>query len=90
MTLSQTLTDLKSILFLTFLLEALGAFVLYFEFTKAGSPQPVLDALFHSVSAFCNAGFSTFDDSLFGYRSNYAVLSVVMFLVVSEESVFCS
>lgn len=38
--------------------------------------------LFHSVSAFNNAGFSTFDDNLVGFAGNPAVLTVVAALVV--------
>ncbi|GIW91403.1 MAG: K+ transporter Trk [Pirellulaceae bacterium] len=39
-------------------------------------------ALFHSVSAFCNAGFALFDDSLVRYRGDVWVNIVVMALIV--------
>jgi trk system potassium uptake protein TrkH len=74
---------LKAILIFTFAIEATCAILLYFGFKTAGSARPVLDALFHSVSAFCNAGFSTYSDSLSGFKSNYLVLSTVMFLIIS-------
>ena len=38
----------------------------------------VWHALFHSVSAFCNAGFSTFSDSLVGFQDRAATQLVVM------------
>jgi potassium uptake TrkH family protein len=38
--------------------------------------------LFHSVSAFNNAGFSTFDDNLVGFAGNPPILLVVAVLVV--------
>jgi trk system potassium uptake protein TrkH len=38
-------------------------------------------AIFHSVSAFCNAGFSLFPDSLTRYRSDPAVLATIMTLI---------
>ncbi|MBN2231950.1 MAG: hypothetical protein JW781_03900 [Deltaproteobacteria bacterium] len=40
-------------------------------------------ALFHAVSAFCNAGFSLFADSLTGCRGQPAVNLVVMALIVA-------
>lgn len=39
-------------------------------------------ALFHAVSAFCNAGFSTFSDSLVSQASHPAVLTLLSFAVV--------
>ncbi len=74
---------LKSIIIFTLLIELTCALVLYFAFRWEGSSQPVLDALFHSVSAFCNAGFSTYNDSLVGFRSNSVICITVMFLIVS-------
>jgi trk system potassium uptake protein TrkH len=38
-------------------------------------------AIFHSVSAFCNAGFSLFPDSLTGYRSDAVVQATIMTLI---------
>ena len=40
-------------------------------------------AAFHSVSAFCNAGFSTFSDSLVGFQERPMTLWVVMAAVVA-------
>jgi len=39
--------------------------------------------LFHSVSAFTNAGFSTWSDSLIGFRSEAAMLVPVMLAIVA-------
>ena len=60
------------IVVMTFLLEAIGAVILYCAW------KPILHdpfqtawyAVFHSVSAFCNAGFSTFSNSLMGFSNN--------------------
>ena len=47
---------------------------------------PVMDALFsaffHSISAFCNAGFSTYTDNLLGFRDSPVILGTVMALIV--------
>jgi len=39
-------------------------------------------SLFHAVSAFCNAGFSTFSASLANFQGNLPLLGVVMVLIV--------
>lgn len=38
--------------------------------------------VFHSISAFCNAGFSTFSDSLVGFASDVPTNAVVCLLIV--------
>ena len=47
---------------------------------------PVMDALFsaffHSISAFCNAGFSIYKDNLVGFRDSPVILTTVMALIV--------
>ncbi len=40
-------------------------------------------AIFHSVSAFCNAGFSTFTDSVMGFQRSPFTLLVLMLLIVA-------
>ena len=48
----------KRILCVTFVYEALGALLLSFSFVpRFGFAQGVYFAIFHSISAFCNAGF---------------------------------
>lgn len=74
---------LKSIIIFTFAIELSCAGVLSFAFARDGSSRPVLDGLFHAVSAFCNAGFSTYSDNLAGFRSDKLILITVMFLIVS-------
>jgi trk system potassium uptake protein TrkH len=49
---------------LSIAIEALGAAVLMYAFHRSGAPTPVLNGIFHSISAFANAGFSLFDTSL--------------------------
>jgi trk system potassium uptake protein TrkH len=63
----------------TFLTEAIGAALLYIMDPVAFSP---FSALFHAVSAFCNAGFSLFRDSLMGYKGHWGVNLVFMALIV--------
>ena len=63
--------------------EAVGALALYALWVPDfGATEAVWPALFHAVSAFCNAGFSTFSDSLVGFQDRPVLLGVVMALVV--------
>ena len=55
----------------TLAVEAAGALALYFCFTDAGADEPVWMAIFHSVSAFCTAGFSLFPNGLEGFRDHF-------------------
>lgn len=72
------------ILSLTFTIEAIAVFPLYWGFSRAGlAPEKSLyNAVFHSVSAFCNAGFSLFSENLEGFSSGILVPGTVMVLVV--------
>lgn len=78
--------SVRRIIGITFGIEAAGALVLYLGFRGEG-PQAVLLALFHAVSAFCNAGFSLFTDSLEGYAGNPVVsLSVAILIILGGAS----
>ena len=77
----RTLT--RDVVLFTVVIEALGAALLYlFWIPRFGWTGALWPALFHSVSAFCNAGFSTFSDSLIGFQTAPATLLVVMSLIV--------
>ncbi len=68
----------------TFVAEAAGAIVLTRRF--AAEPSLGHNALwygvFHSVSAFCNAGFSLFPTSFCGYRGDLTINLVVPLLII--------
>ncbi|HEU5173332.1 MAG TPA: potassium transporter TrkG [Gemmatimonadaceae bacterium] len=67
----------------TFGFEAVGALLLYmFWIPDHGWSGAIWPAVFHSVSAFCNAGFSVFSDSMIGQQRAPAVLLTVMGLIV--------
>ncbi|MCA9184963.1 MAG: potassium transporter TrkG [Pirellulaceae bacterium] len=74
---------LSHVIRLTLLIEGAGFIVL---FLRNLVDQPVLPAawhaLFHSVSAFCNAGFALHDDSLSGYAGDVVVNVVIGVLIV--------
>lgn len=70
----------------TLLIELIGVlFLHYFWQSSHQSPgQLWWDCVFHGISAFCNAGFSTYGDGLMhaSLKNNYAVHTVVMVLIV--------
>lgn len=67
----------------TFIFEAIGAVVLYGLWVpRYGWVDAIWPAVFHSVSAFCNAGFSTNADSLVGFQESPASLIVIMTLII--------
>lgn len=74
-------TIIGSILGTTFVVEAIGAILLYVGLGPV--PDRAFTAMFHAVSAFCNAGFSTFPTSLEGYVTNPLVNFTIMALIVS-------
>ena len=79
----------RNILLFTLLFEAAGALVLFARFAPlARSGQgladgPLFTAVFHSVSAFCNAGFSLFSNNLESFPGDPAVLLPIATLIVA-------
>jgi len=68
---------------ITFVVELIGTIILYFAFVSKFKPLVALGhAMFHSVSAFCNAGFSTFSENLAYFFSSYSVPIVVAMLII--------
>jgi len=63
---------------------SLGAIVLYsFGFVDIQNNwERLWSSIFHSISAYNNAGFSLMPNSLQDYRTNYLVNSVFVFLIV--------
>lgn len=67
----------RQLVLFTLVVEALGAVVLAIEFAALGVPNWAWSALFHSVSAFCTAGFSLNNDSLEQFRGNLPVNATI-------------
>ncbi|MCU0960371.1 MAG: hypothetical protein MUF48_09725 [Pirellulaceae bacterium] len=74
---------LRNVLAVTLAIEGLGFLVLtirnLFDFPL---PIALWNALFHAVSAFCNAGFALHDDSLMRYRDDVLVNLTISGLVI--------
>jgi trk system potassium uptake protein TrkH len=75
---------LKYVLIFTLVIEGIGAAFLFFRFVHATSlPEALYFSIFHSVSAFCNAGFSLFYDSFTRYNQDWIFNLVISILVIS-------
>jgi len=68
---------IRSVMVFTFITETIGALALFLAFRKAGLAAPLWSATFHSVSAFCTAGFSLYDTSFESLRDNLAVNAIL-------------
>lgn len=78
---------LKKILLLTFSIEAIGALLIYLNIDKSvisPIPERLFFSIFHSISGFCNAGFSTLENSLYepGFRFNYPMHLIIAALFI--------
>lgn len=75
------------IFFGTILIEAIGATSIFGMWDNvpgrvANVQQQWFCSIFHSISAFCNAGFSLFSDSFIGYNRRWQIYTVVCPLIV--------
>ncbi len=67
----------------TFFFEAAGAILLFGVWApRLGWKEALWPALFHSVSAFCNAGFSTNATSLMAWQDSPCTILVISLLIV--------
>jgi trk system potassium uptake protein TrkH len=58
-------------------------FFLYLSFRKLDIANPIFSSFFHSVSAFCNAGFSILDGGLIVFRNDTYTSVVFMLLIIT-------
>ncbi|HSF30619.1 MAG TPA: TrkH family potassium uptake protein [Candidatus Tectomicrobia bacterium] len=84
----QNIETVKStivgILKMTFTVEAIGALVLTWAWYTPGDglQRALLLGVFHSISAFNNAGFALFSDSLMRYRGDLLINLTVTTLII--------
>lgn len=73
----------KKIIILALVAEAIGVAILAFRWVpEMGWNQGLFYAVFHSISAFNNAGFSLFSDSMMSFASDPVVLLVLSSLFI--------
>ncbi|MBW1786834.1 MAG: hypothetical protein JRK53_09510 [Deltaproteobacteria bacterium] len=75
---------LRDVFLFTAVIELIGACLLVPKFvSQTGWAEALYLSIFHAVSAFCNAGFSLFSDSLTAYRDDWLTNLTVCLLIVS-------
>lgn len=74
---------IKNVFLLTAVLEGTGFILLSLHFLRSEPwPKALFSGFFHSISAFCNAGFSVFSDNLMGFRGDVLVNLTVAGLII--------
>ena len=86
--LSDVFSTLKYVLLITFTIEIFSGILIYSSLDGTlfvSQTRQIFFAIFHAISAFCNAGFSTLTNSLYeeGFRYNYYLhLTVILSFVL--------
>ncbi len=75
---------LRDVFMFTFIIEGIGTALMFFRFLPGKNIMEALYiSVFHSVSAFCNAGFSLFSGNFVTYQADWFLNIVICLLVVS-------
>lgn len=81
----DTAAVLKMVFAITIVVELVVATILAFRMVNhhgLSLASALWHGLFHSISAFNNAGFSTFSDSVMGFQGDPVILGPIMFAVI--------
>lgn len=77
---------LRQILTVTFLIEGLGALVIYLlwspEIQFGSEREKIFSSIFHSISAFNNAGFSLFSNGLYEENIRHSYVLHIAFIML--------
>jgi trk system potassium uptake protein TrkH len=75
---------IREVVFFTLVIEAVGAAILFIRFfAEKDVMEAVYFSIFHSISAFCNAGFALFPDSFIAYRNDWVLNLTIGFLIIA-------
>lgn len=78
------LSILRDVVLFTFVIEGVGTVVLFCRFLPGKNIGEALYlSVFHSISAFCNAGFTLFAKSFVDYRNDWLLNIVLCILIIS-------
>lgn len=75
---------IRSVIQFTLIFEAAGILLLYLRFSQTYAPgRAFYHAVFHSVSAFCNAGFCLYPESMAQFNADLLVNLTMCVLIIS-------
>ena len=83
--LSDIFRTVVYIVLTTFIIEGIGVYLVYLQIQDvAGVGNKIFFSLFHGISAFCNAGFSTLPGNLYDplIRHLYGLQIILAFLII--------
>ena len=80
----ELLSLIVDIIRYTFVIEFIGAMILTIGFYQEGFEigQALYFGFFHSISAFCNAGFALFNNSLEDFKFSPLISMTIAFLII--------
>ena len=74
---------LKSVFGVTIVIESVGVLFYFLRFSKDfPGGKALYFSVFHSISAFCNAGFSLFPDSFVRYQGDFIINFTTIILIL--------
>ena len=84
---AEVFTVLRKIILITFLIEGIGALFIFYSIDSTIIPfstERLFFSVFHSISGFCNAGFSTLQNSFYEapYQFNYPMHLIIASLII--------
>lgn len=77
---------IKSAVVFTIIMEIIGAIAFYLAFSRydsLGNGETIWFSIFHSISAFCTAGFSLFPNSFESFRNDGFINAIISILAIS-------
>lgn len=76
---------IKSVVIFTIIMETLGAIGFFIAFQQEGmdTMKSIWFSIFHSVSAFCTAGFGLFNNSFESYSDNGFINTIISVLAIA-------
>jgi trk system potassium uptake protein TrkH len=76
---------IKSVVIFTIVMETLGAISFFVAFQQEGmdTMKSIWFSIFHSVSAFCTAGFGLYNDSFESYSDNGFINTIISVLAIA-------
>lgn len=81
---------LKSVILFTLIMESIGAILFFIAFKLENMPtlEALWSSIFHSVSTFCTAGFSLFNNSFMDYNDHHFINFIIAMLAISGSMGF--
>jgi trk system potassium uptake protein TrkH len=79
---SSTGYVVKRVIIVTIAIEICGAIMLFTQFSDMPLGQRIFSSAFHAISAFCNAGFSVWDNSMQNFSTNLVVNAALLLLII--------